>query len=416
MYQVKSGFSQNQNYKDPGGELEEELLGGCHGNEVTSYAWFHGALPGDQAEKLLKRNGQFVVRSVTSQLIGECFLSVRYDDKFHHLKIHRYVEQVSANYSSIKFKIGKNPQKENVAMETFDNIPSLVTFYNRKKIPSHDVIISEPVPRKNSIVTSHNSDYDVTKCNSVSSSVTSSNSSPDSSKSSGSSWKLNHVTSPFSDVIDVTSQVVAKQPPKPTRKPTLVKKDSNLRFPKIPEKQNRNIKSANSFTSQTSNTNLNNNTKPVSLPPKTRRRNKTETNRQKRRSQFDPLSYQSQILSQDNKPMDEVAMKKTIKILLETDTYQLARHLTYMDCKICKIMEDGLEEIFLQKGKDFRQDLLERYQSTAFWVIICIVRGGINLEHRTKILNIFIQIASEPVVKMGNLFINISTGSKRISC
>ena len=27
-------------------------------------------------------------------------------------------------------------------------------------------------------------------------------------------------------------------------------------------------------------------------------------------------------------------MKKTIKILLETDTYQLARHLTYMDCKV----------------------------------------------------------------------------------
>ena len=79
MYQTKSGFSQNQNYKEnsPGEELEEEFLGGCHGNEVTSYAWFHGALPGDQAEKLLKRNGQFVVRSVTSQLIAECFLSVR---------------------------------------------------------------------------------------------------------------------------------------------------------------------------------------------------------------------------------------------------------------------------------------------------------------------------------------------------
>ena len=77
MYQTKTGFSQNQNYKDPDGELEEELLGGCHGNEVTSYAWFHGALPGDQAEKLLKRNGQFLVRSVSSQSIGECCLSVK---------------------------------------------------------------------------------------------------------------------------------------------------------------------------------------------------------------------------------------------------------------------------------------------------------------------------------------------------
>ena len=75
MYQTKTVFSQNQNYKDT--NFEEELLGSCHGNEVTSYAWFHGALPGDQAEKLLKRNGQFVVRSVTSQSIGECFLSVR---------------------------------------------------------------------------------------------------------------------------------------------------------------------------------------------------------------------------------------------------------------------------------------------------------------------------------------------------
>ena len=48
-----------------------------------------------------------------------------------------------------------------------------------------------------------------------------------------------------------------------------------------------------SSTDQTSNTNLNNNSKPVSLPPKTRRRShKTELhNRQKRRSQFDVSIY-----------------------------------------------------------------------------------------------------------------------------
>ena len=33
-----------------------------------------------------------------------------------------------------------------------------------------------------------------------------------------------------------------------------------------------------------------------------------------------------------------------------------------------------------------------RYQSTAFWVVICIVRGGVNLQHRTEILNVFIQV------------------------
>ena len=32
--------------------------------------------------------------------------------------------------------------------------------------------------------------------------------------------------------------------------------------------------------------------------------------------------------------MDEVAMTKTIKILLATDPFKLARHLTAMDCEV----------------------------------------------------------------------------------
>ena len=98
MHQItrNSGFSQNQNYEDLVAyelkekksldrELEQELSGGCHGNVgggIMTYAWFHGTLPSsDDAEKLLKRNGQFVVRStiMTSQGIGggECVLSAR---------------------------------------------------------------------------------------------------------------------------------------------------------------------------------------------------------------------------------------------------------------------------------------------------------------------------------------------------
>ena len=43
-------------------------------------------------------------------------------------------------------------------------------------------------------------------------------------------------------------------------------------------------------------------------------------------------------------------MKKTIKILLETDTYQLARHLTYMDCKVITFIVNHFILIISQKS------------------------------------------------------------------
>ena len=49
---------------------------------------------------------------------------------------------------------------------------------------------------------------------------------------------------------------------------------------------------------------------------------------------FQPLCYKSHFLQGENKPMEETALATTIKILLETDPFKLARHQTRIDCEV----------------------------------------------------------------------------------
>ena len=184
---------------------------------------------------------------------------------------------MSANYSTIKYALGENPEIPSTEpVETFDSIPALVTSYNRRKLPNYDVIISEPVQRKLPLSFSQHkyaslrkkkSDVIMPHSNSVSSMTSSTNSSPlstsdeISSSKSSSSWKRRskrgstHLASPFvakeigggHDVIDMTSSPVAQQPtlpvaqqpPKPSRIPSQVRRltESHQVLPRIGNSQ-----------------------------------------------------------------------------------------------------------------------------------------------------------------------------------
>jgi len=109
-------------------------------------------------------------------------------------------------------------------------------------------------------------------------------------------------------------------------------------------------------------------------------------------------------LVEGNKPLDGSAMAEIKDILMKTDPFKLAKHMTIVDCEFCQINSRGLENIFLSKGSRLRKQLIERYQSVAFWVVICILRGGNDYEERADILNIFIQIANELVHSLGNVY------------
>uniref|UniRef100_H2XR30 Breast cancer anti-estrogen resistance protein 3-like n=1 Tax=Ciona intestinalis TaxID=7719 RepID=H2XR30_CIOIN len=116
------------------------------------------------------------------------------------------------------------------------------------------------------------------------------------------------------------------------------------------------------------------------------------------------LSYVSNILQTNNKPLDSQAMAAVKKILLQTDPFKIAKHITYHDYKICEIHDNGLEKMIFPVGSKLRKLVLERYQCLAFWVAITILSGSQNVSEMVDMLNIFIQVANELVHSLGNVF------------
>jgi len=55
-------------------------------------------------------------------------------------------------------------------------------------------------------------------------------------------------------------------------------------------------------------------------------------------SAFQPTAHVSNILPQQNKPVDGDAMQLIKTILLGTDSFKLARHLTFVDCKVMLVL------------------------------------------------------------------------------
>ena len=55
-------------------QLESEL---ASGNDIQSYAWFHGHVPRAETETMLPNEGSFLIRSSLTNP-GECVLSVRW--------------------------------------------------------------------------------------------------------------------------------------------------------------------------------------------------------------------------------------------------------------------------------------------------------------------------------------------------
>jgi len=382
------------------------------GNDIEGYAWFHGHLPRENAEELLKRNGSFLIRSSLTNP-GEYVMSLRHNGAPLHFRISRFKEEKSRAYSSVKYRIED---------ESFDSIAALVMHHVGNSAPISEAsgaIIRFPVNRKLPLSFSEHkyaslkrkprqfitkTDSKLAHSNSMSSaslSSYSSSTSPEHVKRAAGSVLMSPFMSTDPDIIDAivtpstSNQKKKNIPPKPSRVPTFRSPNQPMVTHDVIVAKQQN------YCNPSTRSNLN--TMTSSLPIKSSGGSDRLTNA-KRRSQFEPLCYKSHFLQGENKPMEETALATTIKILLETDPFKLARHQTRIDCEICKISEGGLEDIFLQKGRTLRQDLLERYQSIAFWVVVCIVREGCSLQQRVQILNIFIKVANELVHSLGNLF------------
>lgn len=119
-------------------ELEEELL--LSSEDLRSHAWYHGRIPRQVSENLMRRDGDFLVRDSLSSP-GDFVLTCQWKNLPQHFKIRRTVVRLSEAYSRVQYQF---------EMESFDSIPGLVRCYvgNRRPISQQSgAIIFQPVNR-----------------------------------------------------------------------------------------------------------------------------------------------------------------------------------------------------------------------------------------------------------------------------
>ncbi|KAF5297702.1 hypothetical protein FQA39_LY12033 [Lamprigera yunnana] len=130
-------------------------------------------------------------------------------------------------------------------------------------------------------------------------------------------------------------------------------------------------------------------------------------------SKFDLENFQTILLPvNENKPLDNQALKGIKLILKESGSKILANHLTKTDLDIvfglnfdspCKKIETGIELCALPHGHHLRSDLIERTECLKLMVAVTILTCTDEME-RTEILNKWIEVAIDTKTALGNLY------------
>ncbi|KAG5278240.1 hypothetical protein AALO_G00096760 [Alosa alosa] len=119
-------------------ELEEELK--LNTDDIRSHAWYHGEINREDAETLLERDGDFLIRNSHSSP-DDYVLSCRWKDGPMHFKIIRVVLRPKKGYTRELFQFED---------DQFDNVPALVRFHVGGRLPiSHasGAVIFHPITR-----------------------------------------------------------------------------------------------------------------------------------------------------------------------------------------------------------------------------------------------------------------------------
>ncbi|XP_072275966.1 breast cancer anti-estrogen resistance protein 3 isoform X2 [Pyxicephalus adspersus] len=119
-------------------ELEEELK--LSSEDLRSHAWYHGRIPRQVSESLVRRDGDFLIRDSLSSP-GNFVLTCQWKNLSQHFKINKVVIRLNEAYSRIQYQFEH---------ESFDNVPALVRYYvgNRKPVSQQSgAIIFQPINR-----------------------------------------------------------------------------------------------------------------------------------------------------------------------------------------------------------------------------------------------------------------------------
>uniref|UniRef100_A0AAQ5XKW2 BCAR3 adaptor protein, NSP family member n=1 Tax=Amphiprion ocellaris TaxID=80972 RepID=A0AAQ5XKW2_AMPOC len=138
LYYCSSSGKVDHNSRGGGLELEEELKMNCE--EPRSHAWYHGAIPRQVAEKLVQRDGDFLIRDSMSSP-GSYVLTCQWRNAAQHFKINKKVVMLNEAYSRVEYRLER---------EGFDSVPALIRYYVGNRKPVSQVvgaIIFQPINR-----------------------------------------------------------------------------------------------------------------------------------------------------------------------------------------------------------------------------------------------------------------------------
>ncbi|XP_060064252.1 breast cancer anti-estrogen resistance protein 3 homolog [Ylistrum balloti] len=122
--------------------------------------------------------------------------------------------------------------------------------------------------------------------------------------------------------------------------------------------------------------------------------------------------YSSDILPEENKPLETSTLVTVKSLLLSTDPRILALHMTKIDLESLKVIFDsdlgvgvksGLELMTLPQGKRLRQDTVERCCCLKLFTRTTILTCQ-KVTDRAKMLSQWIEVALQLRVTLGNLF------------
>ncbi|KAM3921770.1 SH2 domain-containing protein 3A-like isoform 1-T2 [Leptodactylus fuscus] len=131
---------------------------------------------------------------------------------------------------------------------------------------------------------------------------------------------------------------------------------------------------------------------------------------------FQPRTFQSILLSPENKPLEPNALRKLKEIVSQSDCKQSALHILREDCleihmwRVTKEQQktmgvrSGLELILMPYGQQLRRDLLERHHLLSLGVAVDILGCTGTVAERAHTLHRIISLASELKDFAGDLF------------
>ncbi|XP_069607069.1 breast cancer anti-estrogen resistance protein 3 homolog [Ranitomeya imitator] len=131
---------------------------------------------------------------------------------------------------------------------------------------------------------------------------------------------------------------------------------------------------------------------------------------------FQPRTFQSILLSPDNKPLEPNALRKLKEIVSQRDCKESALHILREDCQEIHIwgvtkerqkimgVQSGLELILLPYGQQLRKDLLERHHLLSLGIAVDILGCTGAVAERAHTLHRIICLASELKDFAGDLF------------